>query len=150
MRRGGAVSSDWLQLFIPAVKFALFAYLDSILFLSFFHLIKCQSHSRKKRGRKENCRGLYSHVSHTRRKKHKLPALAVSLLVLLICVGSLSLILCYSWESIGLGWKVVPRFGDFAPALAHHFCLALPAAFTQPEPGDHLLAEYCTLNRTHK
>ena len=27
-------------------------------------------------------------------------------------------------------------------AVAHHFCLALPAAFTQP--GDHLLAEPCT------
>ena len=27
----------------------------------------------------------------------------------------------------------------FFPALAYHFCLALPAAFTQP--GDHLLAE---------
>ena len=26
---------------------------------------------------------------------------------------------------------------------AYHFCLALPAAFTQP--GDHLLAELCSL-----
>ena len=28
-------------------------------------------------------------------------------------------------------------------AIAYHFCLALPAAFTQP--GDHLLAEPCSL-----
>ena len=31
----------------------------------------------------------------------------------------------------------------FVPAVAYHFCLALPAAFTQP--GDHLLAEPCIL-----
>ena len=29
----------------------------------------------------------------------------------------------------------------FLPAVAYHFCLALPAAFTQP--GDRLLAEPC-------
>ena len=32
---------------------------------------------------------------------------------------------------------------NFVAAVAYHFCLALPAAFTQP--GDHLLAEICTL-----
>ena len=31
---------------------------------------------------------------------------------------------------------------NFISALAYHFCLALPAASTQP--GDHLLAEPCT------
>ena len=31
---------------------------------------------------------------------------------------------------------------NFVPAVAYPFCLALPAAFTQP--GDHLLAEHCT------
>ena len=31
---------------------------------------------------------------------------------------------------------------NFVPAFAYHFCLALPAAFTQP--GNHLLAEPCT------
>ena len=35
-----------------------------------------------------------------------------------------------------------PGFVNFFPALAYHFCLALPAAFTQP--GDHLLAEPCS------
>ena len=30
---------------------------------------------------------------------------------------------------------------DFFPAVAYHFCLALPAAFTQP--GAHLLAQPC-------
>ena len=30
---------------------------------------------------------------------------------------------------------------NFVTALAYHFCLALPATFTQP--GDHLLAEPC-------
>ena len=38
---------------------------------------------------------------------------------------------------------MIPRFGEFFfTALAYHFCLALPAAFTQP--GYHLLAEPCT------
>ena len=32
---------------------------------------------------------------------------------------------------------------NFVPALAYHFCLALLAAFTQP--GDHILAEPCTI-----
>ena len=32
---------------------------------------------------------------------------------------------------------------NLVPAVAYHFCLALPAAFTQP--GAHLLAEPCTL-----
>ena len=34
---------------------------------------------------------------------------------------------------------------NFVPAVAYHFCLYLPAAFTQP--GDHLLAEPCTDRR---
>ena len=38
---------------------------------------------------------------------------------------------------------VVPRFGDFCyTALAYHFCLALPAAFTQP--GNLLYAKLST------
>ena len=38
---------------------------------------------------------------------------------------------------------------SFDPAVAYHFCLALPAAFTQP--GAHPLAEPCTpvLTVTH-
>ena len=35
-----------------------------------------------------------------------------------------------------------PGSVNFVPALAFHFCLALPATFTKP--GDHLLAEPCT------
>ena len=38
-----------------------------------------------------------------------------------------------------------PGLVNFVTALAYHFCLALPAAFTQP--GDHLLAEPCRLRR---
>ena len=34
-----------------------------------------------------------------------------------------------------------PGLVNFVTAVAHHFCLALPAAFTQP--GDNLLAEVC-------
>ena len=32
---------------------------------------------------------------------------------------------------------------NFVTALAYHFCLALPVAFTQP--GDHLLGEPCSI-----
>ena len=32
---------------------------------------------------------------------------------------------------------------NFVTAVAYHFCLALPAAFTQP--GNHLLAEPCII-----
>ena len=35
-----------------------------------------------------------------------------------------------------------PGLVNFVPALAYHFCLAMPAAFTQP--GDHILAEPCS------
>ena len=35
-----------------------------------------------------------------------------------------------------------PGLVNVVPALAYHFCLALPAEFTQP--GNHLLAELCT------
>ena len=35
-----------------------------------------------------------------------------------------------------------PGLVTFVPGVADHFCLALPAAFTQP--GEHLLAEPCT------
>ena len=38
--------------------------------------------------------------------------------------------------------KTVPGLVNFVPAVAYHFCLALPAAFTQP--GAQLLAEPCT------
>ena len=34
-----------------------------------------------------------------------------------------------------------PGLVNFDPALAYHFCLNLPAAFTQP--GAHLLVEHC-------
>ena len=34
---------------------------------------------------------------------------------------------------------------NFVPAVAYHFCLALPIAFTQP--GALLLAEPCTITR---
>ena len=34
-----------------------------------------------------------------------------------------------------------PGLVNFVTAIAYHFCIALPAAFTQPE--DHLLAEPC-------
>ena len=34
-----------------------------------------------------------------------------------------------------------PGLVNFVTALAYHFCLALPAAFTQP--GDHLLDDPC-------
>ena len=37
--------------------------------------------------------------------------------------------------------RQAPGSVNFAHALAYLFCLALPAAFTQP--GDHLLAEPC-------
>ena len=40
------------------------------------------------------------------------------------------------------GQTAVPRFGEFVTAVAYHFCLALPAAFTQP--GTHLLAKFCS------
>ena len=43
------------------------------------------------------------------------------------------------------GWpkRRSPGLVNFVNALAYHFCLALPAAFTQP--GAHLLAEHCTI-----
>ena len=41
-----------------------------------------------------------------------------------------------------MGKKLVIGLVNFVPAVAYHFCLALPAAFTQP--GDHFLAEVCT------
>ena len=37
--------------------------------------------------------------------------------------------------------EVLPGLVNFDPAVDYHFCLALPAAFSQP--GDHLLAEPC-------
>ena len=38
-----------------------------------------------------------------------------------------------SQRRTAIGLKVVPRSGvKFVPAIAHHFCLNLPAAFTQP------------------
>ena len=41
----------------------------------------------------------------------------------------------------GLAKRWSPGLVNFVPALAYHFCLVLPAAFTQP--GAHLLAEPC-------
>ena len=38
---------------------------------------------------------------------------------------------------------VPPGLGNVTPAVAKYFCLALPAVFTQP--GDHLLAEPCSV-----
>ena len=35
--------------------------------------------------------------------------------------------------------RLSPGLVNFVPALAYHFCLALPATFTQP--GDHFLAK---------
>ena len=40
-----------------------------------------------------------------------------------------------------------PGLGNFVPALAYHFCLNLPAAFTQP--GARLLVEPCTFRFQH-
>ena len=39
--------------------------------------------------------------------------------------------------------RLWPGLVDFVPAIAYHFCVALPAAFTQT--GYHLLAEPCTI-----
>ena len=36
---------------------------------------------------------------------------------------------------------------NYVAAVAYHFCLALPAAFTQP--GAHFFAEPCTQLKTH-
>ena len=48
------------------------------------------------------------------------------------CVASLT----------GLGLKAVPRFCEFGYcSCLYHFCLALPAAFTQP--GDYFVAHPC-------
>ena len=41
-----------------------------------------------------------------------------------------------------LAKRWVPGLVNFVPAVAYHFCLNLPAAFTQPRA--HLLAESCT------
>ena len=43
---------------------------------------------------------------------------------------------------MGLAKRLWTGLVNFVPAVAYHFCLALPAAFKQP--GDHLLAEPCT------
>ena len=43
-------------------------------------------------------------------------------------------------------WRA-PGSVNFVPAVPYHFCLALPAAFTQP--GDHLLAEPCIIHHPH-
>ena len=44
---------------------------------------------------------------------------------------------------IGIVYKVTPGLVNVVPAVAHHFCLNLPAAFTQP--GCSLLAD-CPVN----
>ena len=43
----------------------------------------------------------------------------------------------------GLAKRQFPGLVTFGSAVAYHFCLALPAAFTQP--GDHLFAEPCNI-----
>ena len=47
-------------------------------------------------------------------------------------------LLTYAMTMQGLANRRSPDLVNFVTALAYHFCLALPAAFTQP--GDHLLA----------
>ena len=44
-------------------------------------------------------------------------------------------------EDTELGYKTVPVLVNFVAAVAYHFFLNLPAAFTQP--GAHLFAEPC-------
>ena len=48
------------------------------------------------------------------------------------------------WPSLGLAKKQTLNLVNFVPALAYHFCQALPAAVTQP--GDRLSAEPCRDN----
>ena len=43
-------------------------------------------------------------------------------------------------EDLAKSWAL--GLVNFVLAIAYHFCLALPAAFTPP--GDHLLAKPCT------
>ena len=43
----------------------------------------------------------------------------------------------------GSAKRRAPGLVNVIPAVAYHFCLALPAAFTQP--GDHLLVEPCSV-----
>ena len=48
------------------------------------------------------------------------------------------------WEQVqGSTNRRAPGLVNVVPALAYHFCLNLPAAFTQP--GAHLLVEPCTV-----
>ena len=44
---------------------------------------------------------------------------------------------------LGSSNRQAPGLVNFVPALAYHYCLNLPAAFTLP--GAHLLVEPCTL-----
>ena len=50
--------------------------------------------------------------------------------------GTQTTLLVQEWPK-----RWVPGLVNFVPAVACHFCLALPAEFTQP--GDHLVAEPC-------
>ena len=56
---------------------------------------------------------------------------------------------CDSWNPThmppylqGSAKRLLPGLVNFVPAVAYHFCLSLPAAFTQP--GRSLLADPCT------
>ena len=52
------------------------------------------------------------------------------------CTVSISISLLQSSAKVG-----APGLVKFFPAVAHHFCLKLPAAFTQPEAST--LADLC-------
>ena len=55
-----------------------------------------------------------------------------------LCTGNGIVTLCVQ----GSAKRRSPGLVNSVAAVAYHFCLALPAAFTQP--GDHLLADPCT------
>ena len=48
----------------------------------------------------------------------------------------------------GSAKRRAPDLVNFVPVVAHHFCLALPAAFTQP--GAQLLAHPCNIQGSAK
>ena len=60
--------------------------------------------------------------------------------------GSLSLSRLLLLQAAGSAQRWSPGLVNFDAALAYHFCLALPAAFSQPR--DHLLAEPCSAHCT--
>ena len=72
----------WLQLFILAVKFALFVYLSLLDSVPPYQM---SISLKKEEEEEENCRGLFSHLSHTSQK------------VLVACLS-----VCLSFASLGL------------------------------------------------